>query len=131
MRVALVVDPLFVYSGAERVIELILAVYPQSEVFALVDFLDDRSRAFFRSRAVTNSFVQWLPLARKHFRKVLNFWPVAIEQLDLRGLDLVISSHNAVAHGVVTAPDQQHVVYTHSPMRYAWDLQEDFSPTRG
>ena len=126
MRVALVADPLFVYSGAERVIEQILAVYPQCEMFALVDFLDEQSRAFLGGRPVITSFVQRLPLARRQFRKVLNLWSVAIEQLDLRGFDLVISSHNAVAHGIITAPDQRHVVYTHSPMRYAWDLQEEY-----
>ncbi len=126
MRVALVADPLFVYSGAERVIEQVLAVFPQCEIFALVDFLDEQSRGFLGGRAVTTSFIQRLPLARRHFRKILNLWPVAIEQLDFRGFDLVISSHNAVAHGVVTAPNQRHVVYTHSPMRYAWDLQEEY-----
>ena len=126
MRVALVADPLFVYSGAERVIEQILAIFPQCEIFALVDFLDEQSRGFLGGRAVTTSFIQRLPLARKHFRKVLNLWPIAIEQLDFRGFDLVISSHNAVAHGIITAPDQKHVVYTHSPMRYAWDLQEEY-----
>ena len=126
MRVALVVDPLFVYSGAERVVEQILAIFPQCEMFALVDFLDEQSRGFLGGRSVTTSFIQRLPLARRHFRKVLNLWPIAIEQLDLRGFDLVISSHNAVAHGIITAPDQRHVVYTHSPMRYAWDLQEEY-----
>ena len=131
MRVALVADPLFVYSGAERVIEQILRVFPQSEIFALVDFLDEGSREFLGGRPVKTSFIQRLPLANRHFRKLLNLWPVAIEQLDLRGFDLVISSHNAVAHGVITAPDQKHIVYTHSPMRYGWDLQEEYLADAG
>ena len=130
-RVALIADPLFVYSGAERVIEQILAIYPQSDVFALVDFLDEDARRFLGGRAVRTSFIQKLPFARRHFRKILNIWPTAIEQLDLRGYDLVISSHNAVAHGVITSPSQTHVVYTHSPMRYAWDLQEEYLADAG
>ena len=126
LRVALIADPLFVYSGAERVIEQILAIYPQSDIFALVDFLSEDDRRFLDGHPVKTSFIQGLPLARRHFRKVLNLWPVAIEQFDLRAYDLVISSHNAVAHGVITSPSQIHVVYTHSPMRYAWDLQEEY-----
>ena len=126
LRVALVADPLFVYSGAERVIQQILEIYPQSDVFALVDFLDEDARRFLGGRPVRTSFIQRLPLARRHFRKILNLWPTAVEQLDLRGYDLVISSHNAVAHGVITSPSQTHVAYTHSPMRYAWDLQEEY-----
>jgi hypothetical protein len=113
MRVALVSDPLFVYGGAERVVEQILMLFPAAEVFALVDVLADEQRRFLGGRTVRTSFVQGLPLARRHFRKYLHVWPRAIEQLDVTGYDLVISSHHAVAHGVITRPGQVHLSYTH------------------
>ncbi|HMR32551.1 MAG TPA: glycosyltransferase [Geminicoccaceae bacterium] len=131
MRVAIVSDALFVYGGAERVIEQLLDLYPQADVFALVDFLPADQRGFLGGRPVTTTFVQHLPWARRTFRAFLHLWPLAIEQLDLRAYDLVISSHHAVAHGVVTGPDQTHVVYTHSPMRYAWDLQHEYLQPAG
>lgn len=52
--------------------------------------------------------------------------PLAIEQLDVSGYDLVLSSSHAVAKGVITGPDQLHISYVHSPMRYAWDLQHQY-----
>ena len=71
---------------------------------------------------VTNtSFIQNLPFSKKHFHKYLPLFPLAIEQLDLREFDLIISSSHAVAKGVITSPDQLHISYIHSPMRYAWD----------
>ena len=126
MKVAIVTDALFVYSGAERVIEQLLAIYKDADVFALVDFLEPSDRSFLGGRSVATTFVQRLPLAKRNFRNFLNLWPIAIEQLDLRPYDLVISSHNAVAHGVLTGPSQLHVAFTHSPMRYAWDLQAEY-----
>jgi glycosyltransferase involved in cell wall biosynthesis len=67
-----------------------------------------------------------MPFARKHFRKFLGLMPLAIEQLDLSGYDVVISSSHAVAKGVLTGPGQIHISYVHSPMRYAWDLQHQY-----
>lgn len=67
-----------------------------------------------------------MPFAQKHFRKFLGLMPLAIEQLDLSGYDVVISSSHAVAKGVLTGPGQIHISYVHSPMRYAWDLQHQY-----
>ena len=75
---------------------------------------------------MTTSFIQKLPFARKHFRNYLQLMPLAVEQFDLTGYDLVISSNHAVAKGVLTGPKQVHVSYVHSPMRYAWDLQPQY-----
>ena len=104
----------------------LLALYPTAELFALVDVLPDAERAWLGGRPVTTSFLQHLPLARRHFRKYLPLMPLAIEQLDVTGFDLVISSSHAVAKGVITRPDQVHLSYCHSPMRYAWDLQHQY-----
>ncbi|WP_175759851.1 glycosyltransferase family 4 protein [Burkholderia ambifaria] len=124
VRVAIVHDWLVTYAGAERVLEQIVACFPDADLFSLVDFLDDR--AFVRGKPVTTSFIQKLPFARTKYRSYLPLMPLAIEQLDVSDYDLVISSSHAVAKGVLTGPDQMHISYVHSPIRYAWDLQHQY-----
>jgi len=124
VRVAIVHDWLVTYAGAERVLEQIVACFPDADLFALVDFLEDRS--FIRGKPVTTSFIQKLPKAKTKYRSYLPLMPLAIEQLDLSAYDVVISSSHAVAKGVLTGPDQVHVSYVHSPIRYAWDLQHQY-----
>jgi glycosyltransferase involved in cell wall biosynthesis len=126
MRVAIVHEWLEQYAGSERVLAQLLRCYPDADVFAVVDFLPAEERGFLDGRKVTTSFIQKLPLARKRFRNYLQLMPIAVEQFDLSVYDLVISSHHAVAKGVITGPDQVHVSYVHSPMRYAWDLQAQY-----
>ncbi|MFO1074198.1 MAG: glycosyltransferase family 4 protein [Geminicoccaceae bacterium] len=126
LKVALVHDWLTVYGGAERVLEQILAVLPQAELFSLVDFVPEDQRAFLGGRKVRTSFLQHLPLARRHYRHYLPLMPLAIEQFDLSAFDVVISSSYAVAKGVITGPDQTHISYVHSPVRFAWDLQHQY-----
>lgn len=125
-RVAVVHEWLSSYAGSEKVLEQILQIYPEADLFAVVDFLGADQRAFVQGRQARTSFIQRLPLARKRFRAYLPLMPMAVEQLDLSGYDLVISSHHAVAKGVITGPDQLHVCYIHSPMRYAWDMQHQY-----
>ncbi|KWF97780.1 glycosyl transferase family 1 [Burkholderia diffusa] len=124
LRVAIVHDWLVTYAGAERVLEQIVACFPDADLFSLVDFLDDRT--FVRGKPVTTSFIQKLPFARTKYRSYLPLMPLAIEQLDVSDYDLVISSSHAVAKGVLTGPDQMHISYVHSPIRYAWDLQHQY-----
>ena len=126
MRVAIVNDGIWVYGGAERVLECLLSIYPDADLFGLVDFLPDEAHGWLRGKQIKTSFIQRLPGSRRYFRKLLSIWPIAIEQFDLSQYDLVISSHFAVAHGAITGPSQVHVSYTHSPMRYAWDLQAQY-----
>jgi glycosyltransferase involved in cell wall biosynthesis len=126
MRVAIVHEWLEQYGGSERVLAQLLKCYPEADIFAVVDFLPAEERGFLNGRRVTTSFIQRLPLARTKFRNYLQLMPIAVEQFDLAGYDLVLSSHHAVAKGVITGPDQVHVSYVHSPMRYAWDLQTQY-----
>lgn len=126
MKVALVHDWLTTYAGSERVVEQMLAVYPEADVFSLVDFVPEGQRAFLQGHDVRTSFIQRLPFARKHFRKYLQLFPLAIEQFDLSGYDVVISSSHGVAKGILTGPDQVHVCMCYSPMRWAWDLQAQY-----
>src|SRR3954465_9186231 len=126
MKIAIVHDWLVTYAGAERVLGQLLAVYPNADLFSLIDFLPSDERHFLGNRRVTVSFLQRLPGARRHYRQYLPLMPFAIEQFNLSGYDLVLSSSYAVAKGVLTGPDQLHICFCHTPMRYAWDLQHQY-----
>lgn len=126
MRIAIVHDWLVVYAGAERVVEQMLACFPEADIFSLIDFVPDERRGFLGGRKVTTSFLQKLPFARTRYRSYLPLMPLAIEQFDLSAYDIVISSAHAVAKGVLVGPDQLHLSYVYSPMRYAWDLQTQY-----
>jgi glycosyltransferase involved in cell wall biosynthesis len=130
-RVAVVHDWLTVYAGAERVLEQMLLAFPQAELYSLVDFLPEDARGFLGGRRARTSFLQQLPRARTHYRSYLPLMPLAVEQFDLSGYDLVISSSHAVAKGVLTGPDQLHVCMCYSPIRYAWDLQHQYLEEAG
>jgi glycosyltransferase involved in cell wall biosynthesis len=126
LKVAIIHDWLVVYAGAEKVLEQLIAMWPEADIFTLVDFLPESDRGFLRNRPVYTSFIQKLPFAKTKYRNYLPFMPLAIEQFDLDGYDLVISSSYAVAKGVLTSGGQLHVSYVHSPVRYAWDLQHQY-----
>jgi len=131
LKVAIAHEWLDTYAGSERVVEQILNLYPHADLFSLVDFLVTDERWFIHHKAVTTSFIQRLPRARKHFRQYLPLMPIAIEQFDLSTYDIVISSHHAVAKGIVTRADQLHISYVHTPIRYAWDLQWQYLEQAG
>jgi len=125
-KIAIIHDWLTTYAGAERVLEQLLNLYPEAELYSVCDFVPENERGFLGGRTPTTSFIQKLPGARKHYRSYLPLMPLAIEQLNLSAYDVVISSSHAVAKGVLTGPDQLHVSYVHSPIRYAWDLQHQY-----
>jgi glycosyltransferase involved in cell wall biosynthesis len=124
MRVAIVHEWLVTYGGSERVVEEILECFPEADVFSLIDFIKERD--FLKGKTVKTSFVQKLPFAKRKYRAYLPLFPLAVEQFNLSGYDLIISSSHAVAKGVLVGPDQLHVSYVHSPIRYAWDLQHQY-----
>jgi len=125
-KVAIIHDWIPVIGGAERVLEQLLEIYPQADVYTLFDFVTRDQAPFLADRQVTTSFLQKFPKVDKYYRNLLPLFPFAIEQFDLRKYELIVSSSSAVAKGVITSPDQLHVCYCHSPMRYAWDLQEHY-----
>jgi glycosyltransferase involved in cell wall biosynthesis len=131
MKVAIVHDWLTLKGGAETCLEEFLDLYPQADLFCIVNFLPERERGFLAGHKITTSFIQRLPGASKHYRSYLPLMPIAIEQLDVTGYDLVISSSASVAKGVITGPDQVHIAYTYSPIRYAWDLQHQYLAESG
>lgn len=131
MKAAIVCDWLVTYAGAERVLEQILKIYPEADLFCLVDFVPENERGFLRGKKPKTTFLQTFPGAKKRYRSYLPLMPLAIEQLDVSGYDLVISSSHCVAKGIMTGPDQVHISYVHSPVRYAWDLQHQYLQEAG
>jgi glycosyltransferase involved in cell wall biosynthesis len=126
MRVAIIHDWLVTLGGAERVLEQVLCIYPEADLYSLIDFLPDNQREFILNKKATTSFLQKFPLARKKYRSYLPFMPIAIEQFDLSDYDLIVSISHAVAKGVLKTPKQLHICYCHTPIRYAWDLQQQY-----
>ncbi|WP_128548438.1 glycosyltransferase family 4 protein [Larkinella soli] len=125
-KIAVVHEWLVTFAGSERVVEQILNVYPDSDLYTLVDFLPEQQRPLVRSKRARTSFIQRLPWAKSKYRTYLPLMPLAVEQFDLSGYELVLSSSHAVAKGVLTGPNQLHICYCHSPMRYAWDLYHQY-----
>ena len=126
MNIGIVADWLVTYAGADRVIKEFVDLYPSSELYSIVDFLSDESRQHFHNKKVKTTFIQKLPSAKSKYQKYLPLMPLAIEQLDVSAHDIVLSSSHAVAKGILTGPDQLHISYVHSPVRYAWDLQHQY-----
>lgn len=130
-NVAVVHDWLVDFSGAERVLEQILALFPQATLYTLIDRMPQPERARLPSRRTVTSFLDRLPGVQRYFTRTLPLMPLAVQQFDLSAHDLVISSSHCVAKGVITPPDALHLCYCHSPMRYAWDQQATTLRTEG
>ena len=127
MKKALVHDWFYTNGGAEKVVHSIANIWDDLEYHSLIDFLDDKDRAFIlNGKKVKTSFIQNLPTAKSNHRKFLEFFPKAIESFNLNEFDLVISSSSSVAKGVLTNQNQLHICYCHSPMRYAWNLYHEY-----
>ncbi|MBZ9566134.1 glycosyltransferase [Modicisalibacter tunisiensis] len=131
MRVAIVHDWLVTWAGAEKVLEVLLSLFPDAELFTMVNFLEVEAAPILRGRRIHTSFIQNLPGAKSNYRKYLPLMPIAVEQFDLKGFDLIVSSSHAVAKGVIPDPEAVHVCYCYSPMRYAWDMQNQYLKQTG
>jgi glycosyltransferase involved in cell wall biosynthesis len=131
VKIAVVHDWLDTWRGGERVLAQILWIYPEADLFALVDFLSPADRRALDGRRARTSFLQRVPFAKAGFRLLLPLFPRAVESLDVAAYDLVISSSHAVAKGVRTHRRQVHVCYCYTPMRYAWDLREQYLSQSG
>lgn len=123
MKKALIHDWLSVYGGAEKCVESFTNIWDDFDVFSLIDYLSDEDRhIILKGKQVQTSFIQNMPFADKKYRNYLPLFPFAIEQFDLSEYEVILSSSHAVAKGVLTRPDQLHISYVYSPIRYAWDL---------
>jgi glycosyltransferase involved in cell wall biosynthesis len=111
--------------GSELVVQEILQ-HIDADLYALIDFESANPQSYLFGRLIGTTFLQHLPFARNGVQKYLPLLPLAIEQLDLRQYDVILSSSHAVAKGILTSPQQLHICYCHTPMRYAWDLTFDY-----
>lgn len=130
MRVALVHDWLITWRGGEKVLEALVGVFPQADVFTLFHEPGSMSPAI-EQRPIHTAFVDKLPGSRRNHRQWFPLMPLAIERLDLRGYDLVVSSSHCVAKGVRVPAGARHLSYVHAPMRYMWNHFDNyFGPGR-
>lgn len=125
-RVAIVFEWFQRFGGVERVVAEMRETFPGADLFALVHDPASLAGTPLEGATVRTSFIQNLPGARERYRFYLPLMPLGIEQLDLRAYDLVLSSSHTVSKGALTGADQLHVSYTHTPVRYAWDLYLDY-----
>lgn len=130
MKVAIVHYWLVAMRGGEKVVEALLDLFPEADIFTHVYDPEAVSEKFTRLR-VSTTFIQKLPFAKRLYKSYLPLMPLALEQLDLRGYDLVISSESGPAKGVLTSPDCLHICYCHTPMRYLWDMYHDYKKGAG
>jgi glycosyltransferase involved in cell wall biosynthesis len=131
LKTAIVHDWLVTYAGSERVLEQILLCYPDADLFAIVDFIPEKERGFLLGKEVKTSFIQRLPFANNKYRNYLPLMPLAVKRFDLSKYDFIISSSHAVAKGVSVGPSQIHICYCHTPMRYIWDLKDQYLKASG
>ncbi len=127
MKKALIHDWFSTYAGAEKCVESFTNIWNDFEIYGLIDFLKGADRdKILKGKHVRTSFIQKLPFAKDKYRNYLLLFPLAIEQFDLSGYDVVLSSSHAVAKGVLTHSNQLHISYVHTPIRYAWDLYHQY-----
>ncbi|HEV2380186.1 MAG TPA: glycosyltransferase [Terriglobia bacterium] len=125
LRVALVHYWLVSHRGGERVVEALGDMFPQADIFTLV-YDPKRTVSSISRHRIQTSFLQSFPFATRIYQSLLPLMPMALEQFDLRGYDLVISSESGPAKGVLTGPETCHICYCHSPMRYAWNMYPEY-----
>lgn len=130
MKVAIVHYWLVGMRGGEKVVEALCDLFPQADIFTHVYAADAVSEKI-RGMRVKTTFINSLPRSRHLYKKYLPLMPIALEQLDLRDYDLVISSEAGPAKGILPPPAALHLCYCHSPMRYIWNMYHEYRETTG
>jgi len=130
MEVAIVHYWLVSMRGGEKVLEALCEMFPEADVFTNV-YAPEKVSATIRKHRVQTTFIQKLPLAKRWYQKYMPLMPFALEQLDLSGYDLVISSESGPAKNVILNPETLHICYCHTPMRYIWDMYHDYRRNAG
>ncbi len=130
MKVAIIHYWLVGMRGGEKVVEALCEMYPQADIFTHVyvpEMVSDR----IRQQRVIPTFINSLPRAARMYKTYLPLMPLALEQLDLRGYDLIISSESGPSKGIIAPSDALHVCYCHTPMRYIWNMYHDYRKSAG
>ncbi len=131
MKTAIIHEWLVNYAGSERVLEQIVKLFPDSDLFCQVDFLPVDERNFILDKKVKTTFIQKLPLAKTKYRNYLPLMPFAVRRLNVSNYDLIISNSHSIAKGIRKNSKQLHICYCHTPMRYIWDLQSQYLKESG
>ena len=130
MRVAIIHYWLVGMRGGEKVVEALCEMYPQADIFTHV-YVPEVVSNRIRQHRIIPTFINSLPRAARMYKTYLPLMPLALEQLDLRGYDLIISSESGPAKGIIPPPDALHVCYCHTPMRYVWNMYHDYRSGAG
>ncbi|MGA2288040.1 glycosyltransferase [Bradyrhizobium sp.] len=130
MKVAIIHYWLVGMRGGEKVIEALCDMYPQADIFTHV-YVPESVSDKIRQHKVIPTFINALPRAARMYKNYLPLMPMALEQLDLRGYDLIISSESGPSKGIIPPPDALHVCYCHTPMRYIWNMYHDYRNSAG
>jgi glycosyltransferase involved in cell wall biosynthesis len=130
MRVAVVHHWFVSTGGGERVAEVLARMYPDADLFSLV-VVPEMLPEHLRQRSMQTSFLNRVPFAHRLYRHMLPLYPTAVEQLDLTGYDLVLTSDSGPMKGVIVSPSTVHICYCHAPMRYLWDHYHRYSRGMG
>lgn len=130
MKVAIIHYWLVGMRGGEKVLEALCELFPQADIFTHV-YSPDAVSETIKCHNITTTFIQKLPKSTQKYQFYLSLMPLALEQLDLRGYDLVISSESGPAKGVIVCPGTPHICYCHTPMRYVWDMYHDYLENAG
>jgi glycosyltransferase involved in cell wall biosynthesis len=130
-KIAFVQDALPVLGGAERVLAAAWEVYPEAPLYTLLYSKDAFENSSYAEKTLIPSFVNRLPGAKTRYRNYLPLMPLAVERFDLREFDIILSFSYAVAHGILPRPDQLHISYTYTPLRYAWHFYHQFLQEKG
>ncbi len=130
-RIAFIHDWLTTLGGGEQIMASLWEIWPEAPVYTLVYDPDGPCGAFTKGKKINTSFIHRLPGAKRNHRRYLPLMPLAVEQFDVRDYEIIISSSHATAHGVLIMPDQLHINYVHTPMRYAWHLYHQYLEESG
>lgn len=131
-RIAIVHDWFMEYAGSERCVESFTNIWPEADIYTLIEFIEGNAKkVIFKNKKPITSFIQKMPFAKSRYRNYLPLFPKAIESFDLSGYDIVFSSSHAVAKGAKTNKAQLHICYCHTPIRYAWDLKDQYLTEAG
>jgi glycosyltransferase involved in cell wall biosynthesis len=125
MKVAIIHDWLTGMRGGERCLEVLCEIFPGADLFTLLHIPGSVS-PMIEKRLIRTSFIQHLPFSKWRYRTYLPLFPMAIERFSLKGYDLILSCSHCVAKGVIPCPEALHISYLLTPMRYAWDMYEEY-----
>lgn len=127
MRIALVHDFLTKKGGAENVLLAMHEAFPDAPIYTLLYDKVGTKNLFEKDCEIRASSLQKYPsFIRRRPKFLFGQFPKAIEEFNFSDFDIVVSSSNAFAHGIITSPSTLHICYCHSPMRYVWDWHAEY-----